>query len=228
MNRLLTLAVLLGSWSALHATIITNVLTVSGLPGPTNNYSNAPIIATQCFVGFCPGQNVPGPGPSYQVSDPLTLRMTNFSLQCPFANCLGFGFSPNADFTLPVAGSADVSIHIDGTAPANFPGLDLFIVIQGNSFNFAPQNVHVPVDGLGNFSLNMGLGSISWSAGEVMKIVPNISAENMTLGQTVLMPSSFDVTLTSTATPEPATFLWTISALLCLFTARRRFARCRR
>ncbi len=227
MKLLLTFAILLGNFSLLQATAISNPL-IYGNPGVSASFSIPPggpfaLSATTCFVAFCPGEGAPGPGPVYVVSDPLTSRIARFVSVCIVDSCLGYGFNSNSNFVLPVAGSADVMLHVHGIGPPNNNSLTtgVLIVIDGVNGIATPQ-LPLSTDSLGNFGLDLDLGTVSWAAGANVLIDPNLFTGSTTFGQRFTLTSPYDVVLTIVATPEPATSLAVGSALLLLLLARRR------
>lgn len=99
--------------------------------GVSNSYSgpagSADLSVTTCFGGFCPGEAIPGTGPSYNVADPLNMRLAGALLQCdPISGCAGTAVFVDFSFIatttarfgqfIPLPNSLDVNL-VDTAVP---------------------------------------------------------------------------------------------------------------
>lgn len=185
---------------------------------------------TACFGGFCPGEAVPGPGPNYNVSDPLSMRITSFQVQCRALGECAVYVEADFSYFATTAGQYSAVLSIDGTAGygVNFDyGASLF---NQNTFDvvFGNQTVAIP---LGNsssptdttaFSDSFTLGTINVNPGDRILATIFLSDPDLFALRIINLPDSLTLTLVDTAVPEPATLGLMAAALAALVIGRKR------
>lgn len=215
------------------AGIFDSAYTNAGVTGSFSGQAfNASFSATACFDGFCPGQAVPGAGPDYDVSDPLTMKLTGFQTVC----ASGFGCQGLADayFSFVATQNAQygASFAIDGYAS---PGLNLnfggLLVNQNTSTSLSgnqtlavpPVSIVGPVQ-MVEINDSFSLGTLNVSAGDRILARVSLIFPAMGPGESIILPDSLTLTLADTAVPEPATWGLMAAALAVLVIGRTRLS----
>jgi len=186
--------------------------------GVSNGYfgsaGNATLTATACFGGFCPGEALPGSGPSYNVADPLNMRLTSATLQCiVLSGCPGAYVSADFSFVATTTGQYQVNFDINGTGSSNlsmaFGGyvfnLNTSAFLNGNQTYVIPAPLNATRPLPGEISDSFTLGTFNVNAGDTIYAQVELYVPNFTFNQFISLPNSLDLTLVDTAVPEPAT-----------------------
>ena len=159
---------------------------------------------TACFDGQCVipstgATNIGNVISNFTVSDPLTLRVTESTITCTnTGTACGIAIPAwSFQFTLPTTTTFSVTFALDGTAPANFAGLQARGFLNGGPL---PALQTIPVDGGGNFSQSFNLGAATIISN---KATLELDISGLGAGQSINLPNS--MTLVLNPAPEPST-----------------------
>ncbi len=205
-------------------------------PGVTGNIhttiNGAAVAGVACFGGFCPGEGTPGAGPDFNVSDPLTMKITSFGASCQ--NNLGCSVFVEANFSFYATAAAQyaVTLAIDGSGSQGLKfsyGGGLFndntgFGLGGNQTITIPitSNITGGIPPQGAINDSFSMGTIDVNAGD--RIFAYVQM-NLPLGmfRSINLPDSLTLTLADTAAvPEPATLGLMVAALAALAIGRKR------
>jgi hypothetical protein len=206
--------------------------------GVTNSFSGvvngtASGSGTACYDGFCPGQAVPGAGPDYNVSDPLTMKITSFDVTCNLragGNCVG---TVDAFFSFYATANAQyaASFAIDGQASGgltlNFGGSMINYTAQtglvGNRTLSVPLgNTSGALPPLADINDSFSLGTLNVNAGDQIYARVTLNVPVLPPVRSILLPDSLTLTLVDTAVPEPATLGLMAAVLAAVVIGRKR------
>ncbi|MBS1828882.1 MAG: PEP-CTERM sorting domain-containing protein [Acidobacteria bacterium] len=192
----------------------------------------ASVTGTACYDGFCPGQAVPGAGPDYNVSDPLTMKLTSFQADCELRTgpC---GGAADAYFSFFATANAqyEARFAIDGTASTGltflFGGFLINNTAQTGIFGnqtlaIAPVNSTGGPVPLANINDSFTLGTLNVNAGDQIYARVSVNFPFLPAGRSINLPDSLTLTLVDTSVPEPATLGLMAAALAALVIGRKR------
>ncbi|MFN7938055.1 MAG: PEP-CTERM sorting domain-containing protein [Bryobacteraceae bacterium] len=203
--------------------------------GVSNAYSGtagtATLTGTACFGGFCPGEAAPGAGPSYNVADPLNMRLTSALLECN--DGAGCGASVFVDFSFVATTTAQYQVNFDinGTGSSNlslaFGGFvynqNTAAYLNGNQTYVIPTPLNSTQSSVRAINDSFTLGTIDVNAGDQIYAGLTLFVPQMGLGRFISLPNSLDLTLVDTASvPEPATLGLMALGLAALVMGRKR------